>query len=255
MDDVPNQSEKLEVALPETSQQETASHVEPTVVQEEQKAVDDKQEKNWRELRRSKAELEQKAKMQEEIIARLMSQAQMPQQAITPPARDELDSISDEDYIPKGQVKKLVAKQMEVARQVAKEEAERFYQEREKAQFLTRIKSEHPDFDEVVNPETLALLEEQNPKLAQSIAKSKDPYDMALMSYEAIKDKGLASKVSGSRRAKEVEKKIEQNAKTIQTPQAFEKRPMAQAFRMTETEKKQIYNEMMGFANQAGGGY
>jgi len=88
-----------------------------------------------------------------------------------------------------------------------------------------------------------------------AIAESKDPYKIALQSYKYIKATGLAHKVPASRRAKEVDKKIEQNAKTIQTPQAFDKRPMAQAFKQTEAEKSQTYNEMMHYANQAGGGY
>ncbi len=251
MDDVPNKSEVVEVALPEASQQETQLSMAeaPVAVLEE-----DKQEKNWQEMRRVKRELEQKVKMQEELIARVLAQAQMPTQQAAP-IPDEFDSVPDGDFIPKGQVKKLVAKEMENARRIAKEEAERLYQEKEKAQFMTRIKSEHPDFDDLVNPETLALLEEQNPRLAASIAKSSDPYDMALQSYEYIKATGLSNKVIGSRRAKEVDKKIEQNAKTIQTPQAFEKRPMAQAFRETQAEKNQLYNEMMAFANRGGGGY
>jgi hypothetical protein len=61
--------------------------------------------------------------------------------------------------------------------------------------------------------------------------------------------------VPTNRRAKEVEKKIEENSKTVQTPQAFEKRPMAQAFKMTESELAVLYKEMTHYANMAGGGY
>ena len=60
------------------------------------------------------------------------------------------------------------------------------------------------------------------------------------------------------RHAKEVEKKIEKNEKTVQSPQAYNKRPMAQAFSMTnmsDGEKTKLYEEMMGYASQAGHGY
>ena len=58
----------------------------------------------------------------------------------------------------------------------------------------------------------------------------------------------LGDKVPSARRAKEVEKKLEQNAKTVQTPQAYDKRPMAQAFQMSKAEMANIYKEMMGYA-------
>lgn len=255
MDEVSNQSEVKEAALPETSQQEATSSADAPVTNNQEAIQEaDKQERNWQEMRRIRRELEQKIKMQEELLARVVSQAQ-PTQPQAAPAKDETELVPDEDYIPKGQVKKLIAKEAENFRKAAKEEAERLYQEKEKSQFLTRIKSEHPDFDDHVNPETLALLEEQNPRLASVIAKSSDPYDMALQSYEYIKAMGLAQKVPSFKRSKEVDKKLEQNAKTIQTPQAFEKRPMAQAFKETQVEKDRLYAEMMNYAHQAGGGY
>lgn len=52
---------------------------------------------------------------------------------------------------------------------------------------LNSLKGKFSDFDEVVNPETLAILEEQEPELAQTICELKDPYKIGVQSYKYIK--------------------------------------------------------------------
>src|SRR5208337_2163291 len=245
MDEVENQSVIQEAAPLETSQQET-------VAQEVQQPVEDRQERNWKEMRRAKDELERKAKLQEELITRLMEQnskTQVPVQQVA----DELDSVPDDDYIPKGQVKKLLKREREESRKEAREEIEKVFQEKEKSQFLERLRSKFSDFDDIVTPETMELLETTDPELATDFAKSNDPYSIGLKTYKYIKAMKIAEKVPESRRTEEVDKKLEQNAKTIQSPQAFDKRPMAQTFKLTESMKKDLYNEMMQYANLAGG--
>lgn len=247
MDEVENIGVTPEIAPPETSQQDSVAESQPP--------VDDRQEKNWREMRKQREELIRKTKMQEELIAQLLTAQQQVSQQSKAPEVDELDSVPDEDYIQKGQVKKLVRKAEERAAQIAKQETEKLFQQREQSQFMDRLKKQFSDFDEIVNPETLSLLEENDPDLANTIAELKDPYKIGLQSYKYIKALGISEKAPSARRVKEVEKKIEQNAKTVQTPQAFDKRPMAQAFQMTEADKKKLYSEMMHYANMSGGGY
>jgi hypothetical protein len=76
---------------------------------------------------------------------------------------------------------------------------------------------------------------------------------MAITSYKYIKALNLVDKVPNARRVREVEKKLDRNGKTIQSPMAFDKRPMAQAFKSTEADKNRLYEEMMGYASQANG--
>ncbi len=73
------------------------------------------------------------------------------------------------------------------------------------------MRRQYPDFSDVVNPDTLALFEEQEPELAATIADSKDPYKMGIQSYKYIKALGLVSKAPEARHAKEVDKKLEKN--------------------------------------------
>lgn len=241
MDEVENNSVIQEVASPETDHIES----QPEVIQ----PVEDRQDRNWRELRRAKEDLEKKARMQEELIGQLLS-AQKSQASI--PDVDELDSIPADDYIPKGQVEKLVSKKAE---KIAQEAVKKALQEREKMQYMERLQSKFADFNDVVTPENLEILEQQDPELAKTIADTQDPYTIGLQSYKFIKSMGIASKAQSYKRNKEVDEKLEKNAKTVQTPQAFDKRPMAQTFELTKAMKNELYKEMMTFASNGGGSY
>lgn len=241
MDEVENNSVIQEVASPETDHIESQSEV--------MQPVEDRQDRNWRELRRAKEDLEKKARMQEELIGQLLS-AQKSYTAVADV--DELDSIPADDYIPKGQVEKLVSKKAE---KIAQEAVKKALQEREKMQYMERLQSKFADFNDVVTPENLEILEQQDPELAKTIADTSDPYTIGLQSYKFIKSMGIASKAQSYKRNKEVDEKLEKNAKTVQTPQAFDKRPMAQTFELTKAMKNELYKEMMTFASNSGGSY
>jgi len=181
--------------------------------------------------------------------------AQLLQKTAPPAAQQEVDELAHipaDDYIPKGQVEKLVQRAEKRVEKRTEEAVKKVLQEREQALFMDKLKSKFSDFDDVVNPETLEMLEQQDPELANSIAKMSDQYTIGLQAYKFIKSMGLAEKAPDARRKKEVDKKIEQNAKTIQTPQAYDKRPMAQTFQLTEAMKQDLYKEMMGCAKLAG---
>lgn len=250
-------SEELEVTPHdhEATVVDDGSQVEDQEPQEE--SQESKQERNWREMRRKEQENQAKIKMQEELIQNLLKAQQAQPQNIQQkaPERDELDDIPEDEYLNKGQARKFFQKD---ARQLAREEFLRLEQEREKANFKQRLQAIYPDFDDIVNSETIAIFEQSKPKLAEAIAASEDPFKMGLQTYEYIKALNLTGEVDEKRHAKEVQKKIEKNEKTVQSPQAYNKRPMAQAFslsNMSQEEKTRLYNEMMGFASQAGGGY
>lgn len=242
MDEVSNAGAETEVAAPETTQQEEST---------QQAQVESRNDRNWREMRRQNDELKQRAKMQDEMLQKLLSA----QQQIQSQPKEEEIKISDDDYVQGAQVKKLLSRNTEEVKKSAREEAQRFMHEQEQSRFLEKLKRQFNDFEDVVNPETLAILEETDPDLATTIAELKDPYKIGLQSYKYINALGLAKKVPAARRVKEVEKKLEENAKTVQTPQAYDKRPMAAAFQFGEVDSKTLYKEMMHYASMSGGGY
>ena len=220
----------------------------------EAKTEEDRQDRNWKELNRSKEEWKRKALMQEELMARVLNQQpQAPNANSVQPQEDILSDIAKEEYVPGEKVARgLKHLKQDFDRQV--QELEKRYQQKEQNSLFSDLKREFPDFEDVVNSETLSALEEHNPRLAMTIASSKDPYAIAIQSYEYIKAKGLYNKPV-SKRAAETERKIEQNKKTVASPQTFDKRPIAQAFQMTDDVKKELQREMYNAAQMVGMGY
>ena len=247
--------EEVEIEAVEPVAQEVASPTAETTQESVpvEPVQEDRNDRNWRELRRARDDWERKAKMQEEILQRLMSQQSMPQSANLPVEEDLLGDIAKEEYVPGVKVAQGLKKLEEKFDRRVKEIESRY----EKKSLLDEARKEYADFDQVVTSETLDLIEETNPRLAASLAKTakEDPYSFAIQSYEYIKSKGLSSPGTQSKRVSETERKIEQNKKIVQSPQAFDKRPVAQAFQYTEQNKKELQAEMYKYAQQAGMGY
>ena len=247
MDETVN-SDQVEVA----PQQQEANVVQESPAQEVHRE-ESRNERNWREMRQRQSELERELKsardLNQKILEAQLASSQRPQEP------DELDQIDDAEYVPKAAVKKIVERESGKIIKAAVSEIERVQKAREDSQFLDRLKRNYSDFDDVVNVDTMRLLEEHDPELASTIVELKDPYKIGVQTYKYIKAMNLAEKVPSSRRVKEVEKKLESNSKTVQTPQAYDKRPLAAAYKMTESQKSELYQEMMGYARQAGSGY
>jgi hypothetical protein len=232
------------VVVESSEQPESAQPVESTA------ELEDKQERNWKETRRKQREAEIKIKAQEELIEKLLKTQQPVQEKAPEP--DEFANIAADDYLTKEQSERLAAKRAE---EIAEKKYRQMEAQREQDRFMERLKSEYSDFADVVNPDSIAILEEKVPKLAQTIADLKDPYKMGLQTYHYLKAMNLGGEVSEKRHAKEVEKKLEKNENIVQSPQAYNKRPMAQAFQSSKAEMSKLYEEMIGYANQAGSGY
>ena len=240
----------MEEAEVDSVEQEVATHEAETQEapqEEQQQPVDDHQERNWRAARQKMAELERQNREKDDLLRKaleLREGNQTPKQVIEEPEEP------DDEYIPKGRVKSLARKQMEPLEKKIQELEQHLEAQRQRELFQT-LKSKYRDFDEIVNPETIALLEEKDPELAQTIVEIKDPYKMGIQTYKYIKAFGIAEDVPEKRRSKEAEKKLEKNAKTVQSPLAYDKRPMAQAFRMTESEKSKLWEEMNHYGSMA----
>lgn len=230
---------------------EIATQEQPQVneVNEIARAKQEADERNWKAMRLKNAELEKSNKDMRDMLDKVL-QAQL--QQTQKPEPDELDAIGSDEFIPKGKVEKLVErKAQKYAAEIARQEVERQLQEHNQSLFMDRLQRHYPDFSEIVNPETLSLLEEKEPELAKTIAEIKDPYKIGMQSYKYIKALGLVQKAPEARREKEVQKAIDKSEKTVQSPMAYEKRPLAQAFQLTDAMKKDLYREMHQYASMA----
>lgn len=211
---------------------------------QQQPAQDNYQERNWRAMREEKSRLERENREKDELIRDLVKKH-------SAPVVEEEPELPDDEYLNKGHVKRLAKKEVEPLKKEIEELRSHLANQRQQNLFDS-LRKKFTDFDDVVNPETLALFDEREPELAAQIVASKDPYAIGVQSYKFIKASGLLDSVPSRRRQKEADKMLEKNAKTMQSPQAYDKRPMAQAFKMTEEDKSRLYDEMMGFASQAG---
>ena len=173
----------------------------------------------------------------DEELIRAVSKPQAPE----PVEVDELDTVGDEDFIPKGKISKLMKREAKEIRADVRKEIEQELHKREQSRWKQRISQKYPDFEDVVNLDTLDLLEQEDPEMAETIAELKDPYKVGLQTYKFIKATGLSDRVGTMRRGREVETKIKENAKTVQSPQVYDKRPLAQAYKVTEAEKTALY--------------
>lgn len=256
MEEAEKQDSVPEVISPEAEIQQ--EEVQSTPVAKEAPAEDADWIKNLRrghkEALRQLEEERRERKVERELLQKLVSQSSGPQQVQNPVEENILDDLAKQEYVEGPKVAKALQKQREDFRKEI-DEVKKTYAAQQQNSLISELKREFPDFDQVVNPETLAELEEKNPRLATAIARSNDPYLMAIQSYEYIKAKSLSSKPAESKRAKETEAKIEQNKKIVQSPQAYDKRPMAAAFQMTKDMEKELQKEMMTYARQVGMGY
>lgn len=248
MEDQNQDSETEEVAPQETDFNESEQHEEEVqeeeVVEEQQ---EDPQERNWRAMRQRQQELEAEIRRRDEMLEMALKghQEQKPQIAEEP-------DDPDDEYVPAGRVRKIASKSVKPLEEKIHElETKLAQQEQQKR--LESLRTKYSDFDDVVNIETLELLEKQEPDLAQTISEIKDPYKLGLQSYKYIKALGLNDQLPNARRKKEVDKKLKKNAKSVQSPQAYEKRPVAQAMVSTAADQKRLYEEMMHYASQASG--
>ena len=232
---------------------EVATQVESQVneVQEAQVTQEPVTNQHLKAMRLKNAELEKRLKQYEDMQMQLM-QAQIANAAPAQKEIDEFENIGDEEFIPFSKVKKLAEKNsqkvLKNAEDLVRQEVQKALQKQHQDQFMDRLNRQYSDFSEIVNAETLSILEEKEPELAIMIADLKDPYKIGLQSYKYIKAMGLSQTAKETRREKEIDKAITKSEKAITSPLAHDKRPIAQAFKLTDAMKKDLYREMHGYA-------
>ena len=233
--------------------QEVAPQVEAQVneVRETQNNQEPVTNQHLKAMRLKNAELERELKQLRDAQMQLM-QAQLANSAPQRQEVDEFDKIGDEELIPLGKVKKLAErntqKVLKGTEELVRQEVQKALQKQQDTQFMDRLNRQYSDFSEIVNPETLSILEEKEPELAATIADLKDPYKIGVQSYKYIKAMGLSQSAKEQRREKEIDKAIAKSEKSVTSPMAFDKRPIAQAFKLTDAMKKDLYREMHGYA-------
>ena len=238
-------SEENEFAPQETNQE--VSEQDDNLQQAADRSREAAKERDWRAMRQRQKELEIEVRQKNELLDRFLQQQQLQ-------GKQEVveEEEPDEEYVPAGKVKGIARRTVQPLEKKIQDLEQKIAQQ-EQQKLIQSLKTQFSDFDDVVNVETLELLEKTEPELAATISQFKDPYKMGLHTYKYIKALGLIDKIPENRRSKEIIQKIEKSSKTVQSPMAYDKRPMAQAFKSTQADKTALYEEMMFFAGKASG--
>ena len=224
-DQATNEGVVEEVTQPEAESSEGQSEVQ---AQNEAAAVKKTADYNWAEMRRAMAE---KDRAIEELQRRFSSL-----EAKGSP--EESDELLDEDIPSYKHVKKNTERTNKELRNELQALKQELVEQKVRAQF--------PDYNDVVNPESIRRFKEIDPEMAYSLSKSDDPYALSVAVYRAIKRMG--SEVGEVPMEK---KKAEANLKKPMSVQAVPKAStpigtvgMSQNGFLTKELKEQMWKEM-----------
>lgn len=215
-DQVVNAADTPEVATPE--QQETQSP--PQAVQE----PEDANTRNWRELRKTVAELKRENQYLRHKVEQPPAPVQEPE--AEPPAADD-DIVTN---------KVLKRKVQELEGLIKKKDAETVEE---------RLLTKFNDFHDVVSEENVNLLKQNDPELAASIAALQhDPFKQGTAAYKILKKMDYTQQ----RQIMHDKAKSDENAKKPVSANAVKPSPLSQANRfangLTQDLKKALWKEM-----------
>lgn len=165
-------------------------------------------ELNFRKLEQAR-EAEREARMRAEMQAEMLKkEIESIKEMMKPPEKDPLDGI--DDIVDPQILKAKFAKERETlareAERIAKQTYERLEQEKNKSNFLQRLKQEHADFDQVMTENNIAKLEETNPVFLKAVLQIPDEYERRKIAYEYIKSNQVRKEEKPS-----IQEKVQEN--------------------------------------------
>ena len=169
-DQAMNESVNEEVTQP---MEESGSEEGQTQQTQEQSASRKKDaDYNWAEVRRSMAEKDRAIEELQRQISSLAAKGNP----------EDGDELTDED-IPSY---KHVKKNTERTKKELRNELQGLKQEL----MEQKVRSQFPDYNDVVNPDSIRRFRELDPEMAYSLSKSDDPYALSVAVYKALKRMG-----------------------------------------------------------------
>jgi len=203
---------------------------------------------NWRAIRESNRKKDEVIAREQSERIRIQRDYEELNQRLAEQERlkeaDPLSSMSDDDLAEVKHVKKY-KKEME-------DEIRELKVQVQYAQQVAELKSKFPDFDEVVNEDTLGMLKEAEPELADSLANNPNFYTKAAGAYKAIKRCGLAKDTFNYQKQRVNENIAKPRTANSISPQHGESplsKANAFATGLTEERKQQHWEEMQKIIN------
>lgn len=161
--------------------QETPESVQPET-KPQQSAQPDIHEENYRSLRQARMQAERE---RDELYRQLQMLQQQKQQQ--EPEEDLSINIAEGDYVEGKHLSKVDKKIRKLEQAVAQYQKQAY-----EFSIEAQVKATYPDYDRVVNAETIERLKAEHPDIAQTLASSTDLKSKALSTYKMIEKLGLA---------------------------------------------------------------
>jgi len=189
---------------------------------------------NWRALREAREKAEQE---RDEVVARLRQQDsnQNNGQGNNRQVQEERLTIGDDDLV---EGKHFKQGQQQINNRIV---------QLEQQLIEAQIKATYPDFDKVVNKDTLGMLRDTDPDLAESLSYNPNLRSQAVAAYKAIKRYGLSGPDFSREKAKINTNSSKPRTVTSLSPQQGESplsRANAFANGLTDELKTQLWQEM-----------
>ena len=189
------------------------------------------QSDNFRNLRQAKDRAEQRALLAEQRARDLEAKYKQPEPEYAP------DDLVQRDYVDR----KLENQRREI-QQLSTE---------------YKLKTNYPDFDKVVNTETIELLKEKNPTMALALSQVPDEYAKAAAAYEAIRNLGLYNEDVYAKDRDAAQQRANSPRPLASISPQKNDSPLAQANAfangLTDDLKKSLWKEMNQFRNNSWG--
>lgn len=180
----PEQDEIEEIEAAAQEGQEESEEIQETPKQKSKNAND-----NLRILREraEKAEREREELMKY-VLESKKSEQPVKQKVAEPEIEDEdFDFSVDDDALIEGKQAKRLAAELKKVRQ----EMKRMQSQTSETATEAKIKAQYPDFDAVVNQQTVQQLNAEYPEIAATLRDTKDLYSKATAAYKIMKKFGI----------------------------------------------------------------
>lgn len=181
-----------EIGQEETTEQDQSTTEQLPTEQEttEKKTTTPKPQDSFKAIREAKerAEQERDALMQQVMEYQKSKQAQsQPQQSEPPAVDDDINFDIDEDGLVEGRYVKKVTNRIKKLEKML-----HGYESQAKQQTIeSKLKSQFPDFEQVVSKENVEMLNSQFPEIASSLRDTSDLYSKAVSAYNIMKKFGI----------------------------------------------------------------
>jgi len=233
----------------EETLEEVAVSEEGSEQEQEQEVVENQPKEtasnaNSENIRFLREEKERLQKERDDYQRRLWEyERQQQQQAVQAKPQDNYKQPAPDDLVEYKDVQRLLKER--------DEENKRYRAQAEAATTEARLRSKFTDFDSVVSPENISMLNSMEPELAESIGSNPNMYNKAIAAYKAIKR--LAPKDTYTEEKDRVVRNVAKPRPSNAASPKGSDSPLSKANAfgrgLSDEQKKAIYQEMQDILN------